>query len=265
LSADLLWRNQPVQLSGQTGPMGAILSPTPGKGWPVTLTLAAEGAKLSAQGSFADPRRMAGYHFTLTGQIPAAEALAPLLPPKLLPEGLLPPGRQIPPLHQVSLAATVVDSGKGRPAFSNLSLQAGNSDLGALLPGLQLNSLSLTAPALDQPLSLNLLGQRHGFAFTLAGSVGPLTALLPPAPTTAPAAAPAAAQPPIPLPVDLRLTAGSSDIDVQGSIADPLALHGLSLSITAEIARLDALSPLLGVALPLRHCWEWPHASAVRA
>ena len=249
LSADLLWQNQPVQLSGQTGPMGAILSPAPGKGWPVALTVTAQGAKLSAQGSFADPRRMAGYHFTIAAQIPAAEALAPLLPP-----GLLPVSDTIPPLHQVSLAATVTDAGKGRPAFSNLSLQAGNSDLGGLLPGLQLNSLSLTAPAVDQPLSLNLLGQRHGFAFTLAGSVGPLTALLPPSPTTAPtatpAAAPAAAQPPAPLPVDLRLSAGSSDIDVQGSIADPLALHGLSLSITAEITRLDALSPLLGVALP---------------
>lgn len=241
VSADLLWRNQPVRLSGQTGPIGSILSPTPGKGWPVTLTLAAEGAKLSAQGSFADPRHMAGYHFTVMGQIPAAEALTPLLPP-----GLLPAADKIPPLHQVSLAATLTDAGKGQPAFSNLSLQAGNSDLGSLLPGLQLNSLSLAAPALDQPLSINLLGQRHGFAFTLAGSMGPLTALLAPPPgTTSPSA-----QPPVPLPVDLRLTAGSSNIDVQGSIADPQALRGLSLSITADIAKLDALSPLLGVPLP---------------
>ncbi|GAB0113103.1 AsmA family protein [Acidisoma sp. C75] len=267
--ADLLWQNQPVSLSGSTGPIAGFIAPAAGADWPVQAQLAAAGATLSVDGGFGTPAKMAGYRFIVTAHIPALEKLQPLLPP-----GLLPPGMVLPPLRQVAIGATVADAGAGSPVLRDLSLQAGNSDLGSLLPGLSLTSLALTTPGPDQPIALNLLGARQGFAFTLAGSTGPLAALLPPATTAEPAgsssAAPAAAAQPgapqpvapqpvasrpvaplaAPWPIDLQFTAGSSNLHLQGALADPAALRGLSLSISAQIARLDTLSPLLGFPLP---------------
>ena len=123
--------------------------------------------------------------------------------------------------------------------MTNLSLQAQGSDLGGLLPGLRLDSLSAITPALDQPATINLLGERNGLAFTLSGSVGPLSALLP-----------AKGQPAAPLPVDLLLTAAQSNLHAQGTVADPLAGRGLGLNLAVQIADLARLSPLAGVSLP---------------
>lgn len=251
LAADTVWQGQAVTLKGQTGSAAALMGQSNGAGaWPVDLTLAAAGAAATIKGDVSDPQRMQGYNLTLAGTVPALEALTPLLPP-----GLLPAGTRLPPIHGVTLAASIADAGQGRPAFTNLSLQAQNSDLGGLAPGLVLNSLSVMTPALDQPVTVNLLGARHGLSFTLSGSTGPLATLMPPPPPAAPAATTPATTTaptpiPAPMPVDLMLTAAQSNLHLQGSIQDPLALRGLHLAVTAAIAKLDALSPLVGASLP---------------
>ncbi|HTI00361.1 MAG TPA: AsmA family protein [Acidisoma sp.] len=250
LSADTVWQGQAVTLKGRTGTAAALMGDAGAQGpWPVDLTLAAAGAAVTLKGGVTDPRRMQGYDLTLNGTVPALEALTPLLPP-----GLLPAGTSLPPVHGVTLAATIADAGQGRPKFTNLSLQAQNSDLGSLLPGLALDSLSVMTPALDQPVTVNLLGERHGLSFTLSGSTGPIATLMPPpaaTPAAALAAQPAAPKPaPAPLPVDLMLTAAQSNLHLQGAIQNPLALHGLHLALTAAIAKLDVLGPLFGTSLP---------------
>lgn len=235
LAADTVWQGQPVRLTGSTGPVSALTGGASASAWPLDLTLSAAGASIAMKGTVADPRHMQGYHLALTGTVPALEALTPLLPP-----GMLPADAHLPPVHGMTLAATVSDAGQGRPSITDLSLQAQNSDLGSLVPGLALDSLSLISPALDQPVTVNLLGQRNGLAFTLSGNAGPLAALMPPSPGS----------PPAPLPVDLMLTAAQSNLHLQGAIADPLALRGLHLALTASIARLDRLGPLFGTTLP---------------
>ncbi|GAB0117527.1 AsmA family protein [Acidisoma sp. 7E03] len=248
LSADTVWQGQAVTLKGSTGPVAALTGQAAATDWPIDLTLAAAGATLTMKGTVADPQHMLGYRLAVNGAIPALESVTPLLPP-----GLLPKDAHLPPVHGVALAATVTDAGQGKPAVTNLSLQAQNSDLGSLLPDLALDSLSVITPALDQPVTVNLLGQRNGLAFTLSGSTGPLTALMPP-PVPAAAATPqpsSAAPAPAGLPVDLMLTAAQSSLHLQGSIADPLALRGLHLGLTAAIANLSTLGPLFGAqALP---------------
>lgn len=251
LSADTVWQGHAVTLKGQTGSAAALMGTAAAASqgpWPVDLAIAGAGATVTVKGGVTDPRRMQGYNLSLAGTIPALEALTPLLPP-----GLLPAGTQLPPVHGVTLAATIADAGQGQPKVTNLSLQAQNSDLGSLLPGLGLNSLSVMTPALDQPVTVNLLGQRNGLSFTLSGTTGPIAALMPP-PSPAPAAptgtptAPGTA--PAPLPVDLMLTAAQSNVHLQGAIQDPLALRGLHLTVTAAIAKLDALGPLFATSLP---------------
>lgn len=237
LSADTLWQGQAVTLKGHVGPVAALMGKAAAQDpWPVDLAIAGAGATVTVKGGVTDPRRMQGYNLTLAGSIPALDALTPLLPP-----GLLPAVTHLPPVHDVTLAATLADAGQGQPKLTNLSVQAQNSDLGSLLPGLVLDSLSVMTPALDQPVTVNLLGQRNGLSFTLSGTTGPVAALMPPA-----AAVPA----PAPLPVDLMLTAAQSNLRLQGAIQDPLALRGLHLALTAVIAKLDALSPLFGTSLP---------------
>ena len=233
IDADLLWQKQTIHLAGKTGPIAHLTNPADQSSWPVQLTLTAAGATLTAQGGVTDPRQARGYDVTLLGQIPALAAITPLLPP-----GLLAPGQTLPPLQGVALGAHLTDGGNGAPRFSNLSLQAQASDLSSLAPGLKLDSLSIVTPAPDQPVSINILGDRQGLAFTLSGSLGPL-----PTPT-------APGTPAAPLPIDLTLTAAQSNLHAQGSIQDPWSLRGLNLALSAQIANLAYLSPLAGAALP---------------
>ncbi|HEX3983366.1 MAG TPA: AsmA family protein, partial [Acidisoma sp.] len=233
IAADLVWQNQSIKLTGKTGPIAHLTNPADQSNWPVQFALTSAGASLSAQGGITDPRHGRGYNLNLQADIPALEAVTPLLP-----AGLLPNGTKLPPLHGVVLAARLQDSGQGTPRVSNLSLQAQASDLGGFVPGLKLDSLSLVTPAPDQPVSVNILGDRQGLSFTLSGSVGPV-----PMPGGQPSA-------PAPLPVDLMLTAAQSTLHAQGTIGDPWALKGINLALSAQIANLAYLSPLAGSQLP---------------
>lgn len=234
IAADAVWQGVPVTLSGTTGPFSHLTEAGDQSPWPLHLTIGAAGASLTADGTITDPRQLHGYAIALRGTIPALEALAPLLPPNAAAQP-----RALPPIHGISLAANLSDPAPGAPRVTNLSLQAQGSDLSGLLAGLRLDSLSAITPALDQPATINVLGERNGLAFTLSGSVGPLSALLP-----------AKGQPAVPLPVDLLLTAAQSNLHAQGTVADPLAGRGLGLNLAVQIADLARLSPLAGVSLP---------------
>jgi uncharacterized protein involved in outer membrane biogenesis len=230
VSVDAIWQGVPVGLSGTTGPFAHLTDPTDHSRWPLDLTLSAKGASIEAAGSVSDPRRARGYALDLHGAVATLEALTPLLPPAAQGRDL-----GLPPIHGITMSAHLADAGQTAPAVTNFSLQAQGSDLGAILPGLKLDSLSMITPALDQPATVDVLGERNGLAFTLSGSIGPLGALL---------------QPKTPLPVDLLLTSAQSNLHVRGSIAEPLALRGINLGLAAQIADLSRLSPLAGTALP---------------
>ena len=230
VSVDAVWQGVPVGLSGTTGPFAHLTDPSDHSIWPLDLTLSTQGASVEAAGTATDPRDARGYALDLHGSIAALEALTPLLPAGVRAQLV-----SLPPIHGITVSAHLVDAGQGVPGATNLSLQAQGSDLGAMLPGLKLDSLSMTTPALDQPATVDLLGERNGLAFTLSGSLGPLGVLL---------------QPKTPLPLDLVLTSAQSNLHLQGAIAEPWALRGLNLNVAAQIADLSRLSPLAGTTLP---------------
>jgi uncharacterized protein involved in outer membrane biogenesis len=224
VSAQAVWQGLPVTLTGTTGPFAHLTDPADRSPWPLHITLAAAGASLEAEGSVTDPREAQGYTLALHAAVPALEALTPLLPTGLTARPIT-----LPPIHGMTGTANLSDAGQGVPRLTNISLAAQGSDLGGSLPGLRLDSLSVIAAALDQPATINILGERRGLAFTLSGSAGPFGAGLP---------------------LDLVLTAAQSNLHLQGSVADPEALRGLHLALALQIADLAALSPLAGLALP---------------
>jgi uncharacterized protein involved in outer membrane biogenesis len=230
VSVNAVWQGVPISLSGTTGPFAHLTDPADRSSWPVNLTLSAAGASLTAAGTLTDPRQARGYALDLHGAVPALEALTPLLPPNMQARHIT-----LPPIHGLTLTAHLADAGQAPAQVTNLSLQAQASDLGAVLPGLKLDSLSMITPALDQPATVDVLGDRNGLAFTLSGSIGPLGG---------------APQPKKPLAVDLVLTSAQSNLHAQGSIADPMALRGLNLNLAVQIANLGLLSPLTGTTLP---------------
>jgi AsmA protein len=230
VSVNAVWQGVPIGLAGTTGPFGHLTDPADRSSWPLDLTLSAPGAAVEVAGSVTDPRQARGYALTLHGTIAALEALTPLLPPAAQASHLT-----LPPIHGITTSAHLVDAGQGAPSVTNLSLQAEGSDLGATLPGLKLDSLSMITPALDQPTTVDVLGERNGLAFTLSGSLGPLDSLL---------------HPKTPLPVDLVVTSAQSNLHMQGALAEPLSLRGLNLNLSAQIADLGRLSPLAGTDLP---------------
>ena len=230
VSVDAIWHGVPVGLSGTTGPFTHLTDPADRSSWPLDLTLSAQGASVETAGTVTDPRQAKGYALDLHGTIAALEALTPLLPTGMQTHPI-----SLPPVHGITMSGHFSDAGQGTPGMTNLSLQAQASDLGATLPGLKLDSLSMITPALDQPATVDILGQRNGLAFTLSGTLGPLQAML---------------RPKTPLPVDLTLTAAQSNLHMQGAIAEPRVIRGLNLGLAAQVADLARLSPLAGTTLP---------------
>jgi uncharacterized protein involved in outer membrane biogenesis len=229
VAANATWQGTAVTLSGTTGPFAHLTNPDDRSAWPLRLTLAAAGASMVAEGSVTDPLHGRGYAIALHGSAPMLEALNPLLPAGTAP---------LPPIHGLMVAANLADAGQPLPRITNLTVQAQASDLDSLAHGLKLDSLSMITPALDQPVTIDILGERGGLAFTLSGSIGPLGGIMAP---TIPAPG---------YPVDLMLSAAQSNLHLTGTVAAPRTLRGADLAVATQIADLSVLSPLAGTPLP---------------
>ncbi|HQT65096.1 MAG: hypothetical protein B7Z75_01315 [Acidocella sp. 20-57-95] len=237
IAAQASVNNVPVTLNGIVGPVERFSGIGDGP-WPVNLTLNAAGAALNITGNVARPRKAAGYQFTLSGNIPALEALSPLLPPGVLVSTL-------PAIHGVTASAIIADQGAAMPAIRNLSIQAASSDLSSLRPGLTLTNLVIGMASLNAPVTINTTGSIGPMPLSLTGSLGSLARLL------NPAWLPATAQPSGGnFPVVLQAQAGNATLTVSGGIATPASLAGVALAVNVTIPDLSALAPLAGQALP---------------
>jgi AsmA protein len=199
-------RGQPVALSAETGPLGAFGGAQP---WPVAATLGAAGAEAKLGGTLTGQ----AWEGRLEARIPDVSSLAPLAQ-----------GVALPPLRDVVANAALAGTGGAVSAVRDLRLVVGASDLSALRPGLALRGAELTAAGLEAPIvlaadltvegqPLRVAGQAGTPALLLAGGAGPL-------------------------PVDLRLEGQGVAGTAKGAIAQPRALRGLDLAVTAEAADL---------------------------
>ncbi|MQX36998.1 AsmA family protein [Roseospira navarrensis] len=129
-------------------------------------------------------------------------------------------------------------------AAPNLQIQEVRLENGALVyrdgvsgqtMSVALERVSLTGGGLTDPLTLDIAGAYNEAAFTLAGTVGALTALNDPGSSG--------------WPLDLEATAGGATVTVNGSIADPAAAKGIDLAVTvrgSQVADLAALAQAAG-------------------
>ena len=226
LDADANYAGTPLTVSADTGSLTRLQQPAATSPWPLKLTLTAAGAKLAADGSITQPLQGKGYNLSLTGTVPDASALKPLL------QGFSPP-----PLHDVTFAAKIADSGATLPDISSLTLHVGASDLNAQVPGLTLDKLDLDAARLDQPMKLAATAHLGTQPAALNATLGPPALLMPGAK-------------PAPFPIDVNLQAAGATATAKGTLADARAMSGVNLALAAQIPDLSALSPLARRPLP---------------
>jgi len=226
VNADAIYSGTTLNLIADTGSINRLQDRAATSPWPVKLTLTAAGASLSADGSMTQPLQGKGYQLSVNAKIPDLSALAPLLPAIALP-----------PLHEVSFAANIADTGGMLPIFSTLTLHVGASDLRTRIPGLMLDKLDIDAPRADQPIKANASGKLGDTPVNLAGTLGAPALLLPDAK-------------PAPFPVDVTMQAAGATVSAKGSIANARAQSGMSVALAAEIPDLSALSPLVRRPLP---------------
>ncbi len=100
---------------------------------------------------------------------------------------------------------------------------------------LALDRLDLKAPGMTSPLEIDFAGAYGGKAFTLAGTVGPLSEIQAPS---------------RPYPVTLSFKAGGATIEVDGTIAKPMEATGLDLRVKAKGDELAEVAKLADTKIP---------------
>ena len=196
LSMSANYNGTPFTLAGEFGPLTRLQDRQASAAWPVQAHLEAVGAKLTVDGTVAQPMEGRGYRLKLTANVPDLAALAPFVP-----------GTDLPPLRDVSLAAQVADTGAALPELSGLTLHVGPSDLTGKVAGLRLEKLDVTAARLDQPVQVSAQGSFNNSPATLTGSLGAPAALLQGAKAAAP------------IPLDLNMQALGSSLTIKGTAA----------------------------------------------
>ena len=210
-------------LAGEVGSLNRLQDAAATTPWPVHLTLTAAGAKIGIDGTMAHPMRGKGYTLKLAGSVPDVAALAPLYP-----------DAKLPPLHNVSFAAQVADSGASMPIVSSLTLSAGKSDLSSELAGLQLDKLDVAAARLDQPLKVSAEGSLKDQKLALTATMG--------APATLLAGGKS-------LPLDANVQAGESSLAFNGTAA--LVGSRPVVQATAKSPKIDADALLAAMGMPV--------------
>jgi AsmA protein len=220
ISAAATYNGTPFTVAGELGPLTRLQDPAASIPWPVQLNLGTTGAKLTVDAAFTQPLEGRGYTIKLAATIPDLAALSSFLP-----------GRALPALRDVNLAAQLADKGGKLPDVSRLTLHVGPSDLSATVAGLKLDKLEVAAPRLDQPVQVAGQGSFDDAPATLAGTVGVPAALLS---GTGSGSGP--------VPIDLNLKAAGSTLTVKGAAAsDAHGRPSLQGDVKADTVDADKL------------------------
>ncbi len=224
IAGQAAYNGAPFTLTADIGPLTRLQETGAGAvAWPVQLTMAAAGAKLTINGSLKDPLQGSGYDLKVALTVPDLVALS-----------VFTPGRTLPPLHDVAVAVQLADAGAGKlPQISGLTLHIGASDLGPLVAGLKVEKMDMAAARLDQPVQISGQGSFDAAPAVLSGSVGASDALL------------SGAQSAAPVPIDLRLQALGSSLAVKGTVASGAGQRlALKADVKADSIDLDRLRGL---------------------
>lgn len=215
-----------IAVSGQLGSLARLRDEGATTPWPVRLALASEGGELNAEGSFSDPLHARGYALKIAGKLPDLGRLASVTR-----------GGVLPPFRDVDFRLELNDIGAAWPEPSAILLHAGPSDLGAVVPGLEIDKLDVSAPRFDQPVQVAVDGVYANTPLKLAANLGAPVALIPGLSGS-------------PFPVEIAAEAAGASFNAKGGIATPSQTAGLDVKLSARIPDLAAFSPLVRRALP---------------
>jgi uncharacterized protein involved in outer membrane biogenesis len=124
-------------------------------------------------------------------------------------------------------------------ALSSVKIEGGTlamRDAGGRTTTLALQQLAATGTSASAKLHLTMAATYNGAPVSLTADTGPLAGLL--------------GDGGAPWPVKLAITAAGAKLTAEGTLAQPVALRGLAIGVSADIPDLAALVPLAGTALP---------------
>ncbi|HEY0206716.1 MAG TPA: AsmA family protein, partial [Acetobacteraceae bacterium] len=221
--------NQPFSLHASATPTAGIAGP-----WSTRLDLAAFDTAAAATGTM----DVAGhYDLQVEAQSGALDHLNALLPEM-----------QLPPLHQATLSARILNGPQpgDLPVIGPARLRFAGADLSRRLPGLKLAGTSVSLDQAGGPAVVSSSGLYAGQPFTATGAVG--VPIHPDARGT--------------LPVDIKIqvappggkpapSPGSASLAIKGTLGiNKLGFDGLDAAATLRTPALAALRPVLTPALP---------------
>lgn len=209
-----------LEAKGETGSTSRLRDAAAKTPWPVKLAVTASTATLSMEGQSTTPLEPASFSGKATGQLADLALLQPFVP-----------GATLPSVHELSFSVSVADSGPPLTRITDFTLHAGASDLSAYAPGLALTKVDIRAPRVDQPVTVEAVGNYADAPLTISATLGGPNALL-------------GGQA---FPVDASLAIAGAMATVKGTLADPTRVAGAELEVSA---RIPALAPFAAV---LRH------------
>ncbi len=226
MGAEIGIGRQRLLMSGQTGPLSRLQDVASQAPWGLFMNLDLSGAKLTVAGSLTKPLEGRGYSLRVDGAIR-----------DLLPLSWLSPV-ELPPLHNLTFTAKLLDQGGPLPDISSVVIQAGLTNLDKISPGFTLETARIEMPRLSEPVVATVEGQFAGAPMRLNATIG-APALLLPGNKSSQAFA-----------IDASAEAGGANVAIRGAILDPAKLGRMDIAIGARVADLSILSPLAGQPLP---------------
>lgn len=223
---------QPVSITGNFGALARLVT-RPLRGvsgpWPVEIIARAPTASISIRGGLQRPEQGRGVNLRIIAEAQDASAILAAFGNPL--GGGASPASAAKALH---FDARISEGNDGALQAEQLSLTAGAADLSALVPGLSVQDVSISAPGPGQTAQATVNGQYRGDALNLTLTVQQ--------PDLMAASAP--------LPVTLGLAVAGANIEAHGTVPPSASLGGMDLQVSARIPDLTALSGLLAVDLP---------------
>jgi uncharacterized protein involved in outer membrane biogenesis len=226
-AADLHLPSGNVAITAQTGSLVRLLQPDATTPWNVYLRATLPAAQFTLSGALREPWRPAGYDLTLDGTLDDPSALTSLA---TLAGYKLP---RLPPLRRISMTARLSDAG-GAAALVAGKFAIGPSDLGSLVPGLQIDSATIAATAAGQPAQFSLQGTLNATPLAATGTLGTLANL----------------GSALPLRLDGTLALGGSRVAARGTLGNPADGDGADLRFSGRIRDLTSFAPLVAYRLP---------------
>jgi uncharacterized protein involved in outer membrane biogenesis len=217
------WAGTQFDAKGETGSMARLLDTDAKTPWPVRLTVNSNGAALSVDAQSTTPLQLLSYSGKASGKLADLAQFQPFVP-----------GTTLPSVRELRFSAKIAESGPLLTRVSDVTLDAGVSDLSAYAPGLTLTQVSIRAPQPDQPVTVQAGGNYADAPLTISSTLGAPNALI-------------GGQP---FPVDVSLSAAGAIATAKGTLADPARVAGAELAVSAHVPALAPFAALLQRPVP---------------